>query len=168
MLFQASASLAQALSVAGPLCFIGIQCSSVKTALDILKLGNVSGMSPLPFASLLTNGVVWTLYGLLKMDKTILYPNALSILTGFGCTSIYYSQDKKDQTNVYIGVLGMVALAAWLFIRKDAAMLGLIGCAMAVSVVGTPLAAMGTVLKEKSTASLPFGRYFLFSSLDLV
>ena len=86
MLFQASASLAQALSVAGPLCFIGIQCSSVKTALDILKLGNVGGMSPLPFASLLTNGVVWTLYGLLKMDKTILYPNALSILTGFGCT----------------------------------------------------------------------------------
>ena len=149
--------MANGLRIAGPLCFIGIQGSSVKTALDILKLGSVGGMSPLPFASLLVNGVVWTFYGLLKKDKTILYPNALSILTGLGCTSAYYSQDKKVQSNVYLVVLGLCAIAAWLFIREDAVMLGLIGCVLAISVIGTPLAVMGQVIRDRSTASLPFG-----------
>ena len=39
-------------------------------------------MSILPFLSLFTNCIVWTTYGLLANDMTVIAPNATGILTG--------------------------------------------------------------------------------------
>ena len=40
--------------------------------------------------------------------------------------------------------------------NKDDKMVGLLGCCLAVIVMGSPLATLKTVLTDKSTASLPF------------
>lgn len=40
--------------------------------------------------------------------------------------------------------------------NKNASKIGLIGCSLAVVLSGSPLATVGTVLKDKSTAALPF------------
>ena len=41
--------------------------------------------------------------------------------------------------------------------NNNADLLGTIGCALAVLLMGSPLATLSTVIREKSTASMPFG-----------
>ena len=53
-----------------------------------------------------------------------------------------------------------VSAAFKLFLEKNPSKIGLIGCSLAVLVCGSPLATLGTVLKNKSTAALPFANSF--------
>lgn len=48
----------------------------LKTVKEIQANKSVGALSPLQFVSLATNCFVWVTYGLLKMDMTILLPNA--------------------------------------------------------------------------------------------
>ena len=62
-LFEASPMFVSLLKVAGPVFFLTLQATSVKTALSIVKNESVGGLSSVPFLSLLTNSVVWSFYG---------------------------------------------------------------------------------------------------------
>ena len=77
------------LQVAGPLFFLGMQGSALKTALTIIDNKSVNQLSPLPFVSLFVNCVVWSMYGLLKSDNTVLIPNVIGIFVGFFCSFSY-------------------------------------------------------------------------------
>jgi solute carrier family 50 protein (sugar transporter) len=129
----------------------------VKTALQIIEDKTVHNLSLLPFASLLVNCCIWTFYGLLKNDKTVLYPNLLGILSGGFCFSVFkiYAPPKKELYMNFF-VLGLILLSSIIYFDNNAELLGGIGCFIAVLVMGSPLATLSTVIKEKSTASMPF------------
>ena len=55
---------------------------SVKTALKIWSDKSVGSFSVFPFLSLLTNCVIWSFYGYLRSDNTVLIPNAIGVLAG--------------------------------------------------------------------------------------
>ena len=69
--------IVKGLRIAGPAFFLGMQGSSVRTALTIMAEKSVGPLSPFPFVSLLTNCVIWSYYGMLKQDMTVLIPNAI-------------------------------------------------------------------------------------------
>ena len=144
------------LRVAGPIVFSTMQFSSVKTALKIVEDKSVNKLSALPFVALLTNCIVWTLYGLLKQDLTVLVPNFTGTLAGLFGTLCFHKFCITVPTRLYTLSALIVALAITFLFRQDASSIGLIGCALAVVLSGSPLATITTVVREKSTAALPF------------
>jgi solute carrier family 50 protein (sugar transporter) len=110
----------------------------------------------IPFASLLVNCCIWSFYGLLKNDTTVLFPNGLGIFTGGFCFSVYklYGNKKDFLSNTVVG--GLILLAFYLYASGDPESLGMIGCVNAVLLMGSPLATLSTVIREKNTATMPF------------
>ena len=102
------AGLAKFLAVAPPTCFFFLQTSpyvcahmqhqarpqphcrhSLKTMKDIIKNESTGNLNPLPFVSLAANCVVWTLYGVLQSDMTVLLPNATGMCFGLAYTAVF-------------------------------------------------------------------------------
>jgi solute carrier family 50 protein (sugar transporter) len=146
-----------ALKSAGPAFFMGMQATSVQTAMGIMAKKSVGQLAPLPFVSLLTNCVIWTYYGILKSDKTVLIPNFFGVLAGAFCVQAFHrNKGSTSLKNLYLGAGTLIAASTALAATGNAAMLGYLGCAISVVMMGSPLAVMGTVIKTKSTAALPF------------
>ena len=99
-----------ALKVAGPAFFLGMQGTSVKTALTIIAEESVRSLSPLPFISLLTNCLIWTFYGILKTDNTVLIPNAIGVISGAFCVSTYHAYSSKNSNQLYFGATSIIAV----------------------------------------------------------
>eukprot|EP00898_Chlorokybus_atmophyticus_P001317 jgi/Chlat1/2186/Chrsp17S02748 len=150
----------QVLSVLPPACFLFMQLSGFKTVAQIKADRSVGNLSPLPFVSLATNCLVWTLYGVLKSDLTVLAPNVSGLLFGTYYTYVFATNSSQSLNKYYAGAAGVAAAAAGMATMLSAPTsitgIGLLGCTMAIILMGSPLAAMSTVIKEKSTASMPF------------
>jgi len=144
------------LRLAGPAFFLSMQGSSVQIAAKIASNRSVGSLSALPFVSLLTNCVIWTYYGVIKNDKTVFIPNGIGILAGAGCVAAYHRYAPKAPTAIYAVAAAVIALCTFLFTKGNYQLLGYIGCILAVVLSGSPLATLKTVVKDKSTASLPF------------
>jgi hypothetical protein len=56
----------------GPFFMAGIILSNCDTARDIRKKGTVEDLPLLPFLSMFVNCTLWTLYGLLKNDFSLI------------------------------------------------------------------------------------------------
>lgn len=156
MKFALSEPIINTLKVAGPAFFMSMQASSVQTALRIISDKSTRELSPLPFTSLFTNCVIWTYYGLLRSDNTVFIPNLIGIFTGAGCMMSYQRYSSKSPMSLYIVSSSIIAIASILAYLGNFQILGLIGCALAVILSGSPLATLKTVIKTKSTAALPF------------
>lgn len=151
---SANSLIAKTLSVAGPACFLAIQGSSIQTALMIKANESVGKLSSLPFISLFTNCAVWTMYGLRVQDKTVMVPNLIGVFSGMFCAAIY---------NIYAHVkpLGLYTAAAIIITfctlaSTSTTAIGSIGCALAVATIGSPLATITTVVRDRSTETMPF------------
>ena len=93
--------LATSLRFAGPIMFTGMQISSVRTAYGIHKARSTGNLSPLPFTSLVVNCFVWTLYGILKKDMTVLVPNANGIVLGLISAVFYQKYSPRLHAKLY-------------------------------------------------------------------
>ena len=146
---------ANTLKCAGPIFFLGLQASSVQTAMKILKEKSVGKLSPIPFLCLLTNSIIWTMYGFLKNDMTVLIPNVSGSVAGLGCALTYQRYSTNNNilhvlTSIFI-IIGCISLAA----SSQTVLLGTIGCVLAIALSGSPLATIQTVIRDKSTDALP-------------
>jgi solute carrier family 50 (sugar transporter) len=117
-------------------------------------------LSPLPFLSLATNCMVWSLYGALVSDLTVLIPNMSGAALGIYYTSVFNKYSPTSlvpQVLVGGGIVGAAASMALTLPADQAAQyIGYTGCTLAVILMASPLATMATVLRERSTASMPF------------
>ena len=136
--------------------FTGMQFSSVKTAMEIVKAENVGKFSPLPFVSLLVNCIIWTFYGILTKDLTVLIPNANGILAGLFGVATFHKYARFVPHKLYFTGMAIVAWVFKLFRDKNSRGIGYMGCCLAIILSGSPLATLGTVVRDKSTAALPF------------
>lgn len=163
-----------ALQVAGPMFFVFLQFSSLQTAWKINMQKSVGNFSIIPFASLFTNCIIWTLYGLLKHDSTVLLPNLSGAIVGAYCMFIYDTNFKLSDTTLetvltstanqlsptllhyYLLVVAICALNIYFAIQRQTEIIGYIGCLLAVILSASPLAVIRTVLREQNTSSMPF------------
>ena len=147
--------LVRGLRVAGPAFFLSFQGGAIKTALQIVADKSVGPLSAFPFVSLLTNCVIWSFYGMLKSDMTVLVPNALGVLTGAGCVIGYHRFAKQKPLSMYAVSAALIAFSSMLAFQGNYQLLGSLGCVVAVILTGSPLVTLRTVIKDKSTAALP-------------
>merc|ERR1711871_224847 len=91
---------------------------------------------------------------------TVLVPNANGIVLGLISAVFYQKYSPQLYAKLYTLAALVCAAAYKLFLNKNASQIGLIGCSLAVILSGSPLATLGTVLMEKSTAALPFMNSF--------
>ena len=144
------------LKLSGPVLFLSLQVSSVATAKEVLALKAVGSLSPLPNICLLTNCFVWTFYGYMKADGTIFFPNVVGILASFYCIAAFHRYISVKPYVPYMLSVAVCGATAFLVYTDDAQTVGLIGCSLSVLFTASPLAVLRTVIRDKSTASLPW------------
>lgn len=145
-----------ALFYAGPAFSLLLQASNAQTAFKILSERSVGKLSAFPFVSLFANSVVWSLYGAIQESLTVILPNAIGVFIGLACIAAYESTSKSSNAQLYFCCLMLVATAVALAINQYTTTLGYLGCTMSIVLAGAPLSNITTVLREKSTASIPF------------
>jgi len=160
MMPAVSPAVQSVLAVAGPICFFGMQIAGLKAIKTIKENKSVGDLSALPFVSLATNCVVWTAYGIFTKDMTVLLPNLSGLAFGLYYTSVFHKYAHYSLFKYYavaLLVVGGVGALIYYFPAEEAKQyIGYMGCTLAIILMSSPLAAMGTVLKTKSTASMPF------------
>src|SRR5690606_24221084 len=130
------------------------------TVQQIIRDKTTGQLPLLPFASLLTNCVIWSWYGFLLGDSTVMLPN----LTGAICGAIYTAVYLRYATSSQLPLLatsaalisGVTLAALSLPAAQALPYIGYLGVVLAVILMASPLATVGTVLREKSTRSMPF------------
>lgn len=142
---------------AGPFFFIGLQTSSLLTAMRIMKIKSVQNLSLIPFLSLFTNGFVWFIYGAIRKDYTVMVGNFFAILTGATCVIIYHFNSEKKVSIILYGIsFSIIFPSLILALYGDQEIIGLIGVFLSVLLMGSPLSTVYIVITEKKTNSMPF------------
>ena len=96
-----------------------VAVSALKMCQDIKRVKTTATLNPMPFTAMLTNSVVWGLYGFGKGDITMLTPQVLSLVSGAYYTFVFHqytksgSDEKKTLNSHYIagGLMSAVTLA---------------------------------------------------------
>eukprot|EP01047_Picozoa_sp_COSAG01_P038412 COSAG01_NODE_3115_length_6565_cov_23.371172_4_plen_313_part_00 len=72
-----------------------VAVSAWKMCSDIKRVKSTATLNPMPFTAMLTNSVVWGLYGFGKRDYTMLTPQLLSFFLGAYYTAVFGKYSKK-------------------------------------------------------------------------
>ena len=129
----------------------------------IRKAGDVGQMPMLPYSAMASQGMVWTAYGLLLNNPAVWTPNLCAAGLGMYYMFVYNShwQDPGHLLLSHIFKVGStMAFSALAYgLPQDVALnlLGLTGNMMTLFMFGGPLAAIRTVVRERSTRALNLG-----------
>lgn len=149
------------LKTAGPCFFMGMQVASLTTAYRIFTSRTTGQLSALPFMSLMTNSVLWTMYGALKDDYTVMVPNFTGSLVGILCIYVYHVNSSVEAYNnetryFYVGAAAIITFGLACSYYNNYEMIGTLGVIMCVILMGSPLAVLRTVLTERNCNAMPF------------
>jgi uncharacterized protein with PQ loop repeat len=128
---------------------------SAQVAWRILTNKSVGSLSPLPFASLFANCLIWMYYGFLINDSVVYFPNMVGATIGMFCIFAYEAISTQSNIIVYSLVAVVTLLATTYAYLEDAKTLGILGVGIAALMTVAPLASLGTIMKERSTAAMP-------------
>jgi uncharacterized protein with PQ loop repeat len=143
------------LSLAGPLIFCGFLVTTASSGLAIIHDKSVKALSPVPFIALFSSCFLWSVYGLMKDDNTILLPNIAGTIVSGACVGIYDMYCSKLAWEAHGVSLFVLLLTFHLYQSNDVVTMGSAGCIMSVLVTAAPLATISSVVSDRSTASLP-------------
>lgn len=143
------------LSLAGPLIFCGFLVTTASSGLAIIQDRSVKALSPVPFITLFSSCFLWSVYGLMKDDNTILLPNVAGTIVSGACVAIYDMYCPKLPWEAHCVSMFIIVLTFHLYTQNDVTTMGTAGCIMSVLVTAAPLATISSVIADKSTASLP-------------
>lgn len=136
-------------------------------AMRTIQKEKTTGMLPLlPYSAMCANGMIWITYGAVLGNSAIALPNIPALVMGAfywytfqkycppGATHLPYSLKTH-----YIGAAaiatGVIGAAVALPTEAAQNVIGIVGDAIVIAMFGGPLAAIKTVVKDKSTKSLP-------------
>ncbi|KAE9553611.1 hypothetical protein FO519_003156 [Halicephalobus sp. NKZ332] len=134
------------LSVTATTSTIGLFLCGVPICQRIQEKGSTDGTSVAPFLLTSISCVCWFGYGIIRDDNTIIFVNGI----GF----------RKLNRLIFLEFFTAIA-TAW-YVRSSHPMeekeniLGVICMFLNIATIGSPLADLGTVIRNKSTESLPF------------
>lgn len=149
------AYLNHTLRFAGPLFNILMQAAALGTARHFLLTKTTGKLSVLPYLSLFTNCFLWSYYGLLVEDLSILIANGSGVLAGLISTFLFQIYCSHTPFLEYCASLSVISLGSMYFAMHEVQMVGYIGCVLSIVLLSSPLATLHTVIQTKSTNSLP-------------
>lgn len=149
-----------------------VAVSAWKMCSDIKRVKSTATLNPMPFTAMLTNSVVWGLYGFGKRDYTMLTPQLLSFFLGAYYTVVFGKYSKKGSEEagtlkkhcVVGGLMSAVTLGLATFRPLDAPSAplrsyetcGWIGVVSSILLSIGPGATIFRVLASGNTSSMPF------------
>jgi solute carrier family 50 protein (sugar transporter) len=103
---------------------------------------------------------VWSIYGVLKDDMTVLVPNFTGTISGLICATTFHIYAKDVARHYYYICAAVILVALGLSSFQNAPAVGSLGVTLAVIMMGSPLSTLQTVIRDKNTNALPFGLSF--------
>lgn len=156
-------SLVKALSVTATASTFGLFLSGLQICQRIRQRGTTDGTSVAPFLLTLISCTCWFGYGELRNDETVLFVNAVGFIVQALYFMYYYKKTRiKTQLKRLAAMEVLICITTYWFVRSNYTqdvkenVLGLICMILNVSSIGSPLLDVGTVIRTKSTESLPF------------
>nr|AZZ65888.1 sugar transporter [Dianthus spiculifolius] len=141
--------------------------SPAKTFIRIVGNKSTEEFESFPYIATLLSASIWTYYGIIKPGAIL-----VSTVNGFGALVqlvyvtlflIFAPSSKKATTAMWVvivdvGCLGAILSISWFLMNEDMRInvIGLIGAALNIVMYGSPLSALGTVLRSKSVEYMPF------------
>ena len=106
---------------------------------------------------MLVNCSVWTFYAAARGLVGLLIPNAIGIFAGIYCTYYYkeYSTTPIPKEYLYVA-LAVIVISLLFVIIGRTGIVGTMAAILAICVYTSPLATIRTVIREKSTETMPF------------
>lgn len=136
-----------------------LQASGIPTVLQIHREGSTGTLSPFPYASMIANCSVWAVFGIMHNSMACIIPNVTGFLFGVTYLAFFAGNTKQSMRSTYAGVatiLGGLAFSVATYGRAAAPAIGAFGAIFCFVLMASPLATVRTVIKTKSTASMPF------------
>lgn len=90
--------------------FAFVQASGISPIRQILKDKDTGNFSPFPFISLYTNCAIWSLYGILQNDQTIMIANVAGTIAGLIYTGIFAMNTKQSMMKYYVGSSALMGI----------------------------------------------------------
>jgi hypothetical protein len=82
------------------------------------------------------------------------------VICGAVYTYIFAKHTTQDMTKMFLAstvvIVGCLSVAGLFEVGVAANAIGLVGCCLAVTLMASPLAVLATVVRERSTKSMPF------------
>lgn len=134
---------------------------------QIKKTKAVGQLPLLPYSSMVLNGAIWMTYGAILSNPGIWLPNIPAVILGSYYWMTYYNHCPPGASHLpgtmpthfaAVGAIaaGVVGVAACMPVESAQTIIGVTGDVICVAMFAGPLAAIKTVIEEKSTQSLPF------------
>lgn len=149
-------SISELVPLAASCCFFCLLASTLYTVLNILRDGSVGNLSIIPFLCLYVNSILWASYGLLRGLKPVYIPNSIAIPVSIFCLYVYQKYSPKSVINYLTLAFFSSILTCILYNSQMVEELGTLSCVLSIALSASPLSVVRVVIKEKSTASLPF------------
>ena len=89
--------------------FAFVQVSGLSPIRQILKDKATGDLSPFPFVSLYTNCAIWSLYGVLQSDQTIIIANFAGTVVGAAYTLLFARYTDQNMMKFYVGSGALLA-----------------------------------------------------------
>ncbi|XP_071446567.1 sugar transporter SWEET1 [Hetaerina americana] len=141
---------------------IGQFFSGIFICRDIARKGNTEDVPITPFLGGVVVGSLNLKYGYLLQDPAMIQVNIFAILLNIAYVFVYYlyTASKNEVTMQIIKAIGFVALLLGYAQVESPALIefrfGVIVTILMMVLLASPLFSLGTVIKTKSTATLPF------------
>ncbi|KAL8269225.1 hypothetical protein Esti_006850 [Eimeria stiedai] len=160
-----SVKLKGALRFAAVAAAVLMQLTPLPTVARIVSCRSTLGLQSLPFFTLLFSASLWLLYGILRVDPTLLLPNVSGVVAGgWFVVTFWANAGREDKQRFLLSLYlkaGALIVACLLLMclccpyAFAELVVGLVASVVNVVSYAAPLAALRVVLKEKSTALMP-------------
>ena len=151
-----------------PLCAVAfMQMSGAGPILEIIKTKQTGNICPIPFIAMIACSILNICYGYLLNDQIVFVASCSGVLCGFFYLGSYLICTTAQLRMHYLKILVSTFILLMIFIgaplvfevedhKYDTNYIGLGSCVLVVFLMGSPLSAMKTVLKDKNTKSMSF------------
>ena len=133
----------------------------IPAMLQFRRSQTTGDVSPVPYLAMTFNGILWCLYGWLRSDITLIVANTSAAILGTLYTAVFARYKPKGLSLVphmtVVGCLLIAVITIVLMFDEHSAKrhIGLLGCTIGVVMFSGPLGAIRSILRDKSTRSLP-------------
>jgi solute carrier family 50 (sugar transporter) len=144
-----------------PVMFMAMQASMAGTSLSIHRSRQVGSLSVFPFVSMFVNSFLWTCYGFLRHDFTVVVPNLTGTIVGLAGVLVFHANApiesyEHEGKYYYAGASAFTLFGLVSFFYGADQLIGSVAVVMCVVLMGSPLVVLRTVLMDKNCQAMPF------------
>ena len=146
-------------------CYFALVLSGVPNIRKIyLKKAVSSDDNPLIFVSLVSNGFLWCMYGILTFNTLLIFTNTVGLIVGIFYSAVYYQycQNKNLRTKFITMVQATLIINTVLFVgatmletENAANFIGFLSSLSSVLLMSSPLSVVRSVIANKTSIYLP-------------